>query len=81
MRESSVAAYWIRMYGVVGSILVKLTLLFHKAAILFSYIIQRITLPKFCIFRISVTIHHRMALLKMALVLVPPQKLALHVWL
>jgi hypothetical protein len=46
---------------------------FHVAATLF-YIIQRTAVLMFCILRKSVIIYHRMALLKVALVSIPPDR-------
>jgi hypothetical protein len=48
---------------------------FHTAAMLLFYIIQGITAPKFCIFRKSITTHHCMVRLQVALVSIPPHKL------
>jgi hypothetical protein len=47
---------------------------FHSAAMLLLYIVQMITIPKFCIFRKSITIHHCVALLQVALMSIPPHK-------
>jgi hypothetical protein len=44
---------------------------FHAAAMLLFHIIQRITVPKFCIFRKSISIHPYMSLLQVALVSIP----------
>jgi hypothetical protein len=47
---------------------------FHAATTLLLHIIQRITIPKFCILQKSITVHHCMALLQVSLVLIPPHK-------
>jgi hypothetical protein len=47
---------------------------FHAAAMLLFYIIQRITIPKVCIFRKSITINHCMALLQVALLSITSHK-------
>jgi hypothetical protein len=51
MRVSSVVAYWARINVVMGLNPTKVFFfLFHAAAMLLFYIIQRITIPKLCIF-------------------------------
>jgi hypothetical protein len=69
MRLSSVVEFWTRKRGVIrsNSSRVKKFVFFHAAAMLLSYIIQRIIFPKSCIFRKFITIHHCMALLQLAL--------------
>jgi hypothetical protein len=48
--------------------------LFHAATVLIFYITQTIALPKLGIFRKSITVHHFMDLLQVALMSVPPHK-------
>jgi hypothetical protein len=50
---------------------------FRADAMLLFYIIQRITIPKFSIFRKSITIQHCMALLQVGLVSIPTHKFVL----
>jgi hypothetical protein len=71
---SSVVVYWTHMHGVRGSSSGQAKTFFHAAAMLSFYIIQRITIPKSYIFQKSITIHHCMTLLQVALVLIPPHK-------
>jgi hypothetical protein len=52
----------------------KLFFFFHAVIMLVFYIIERIIRLKFCIFQNSITIHHCMALLQVAIVLIPSLK-------
>jgi hypothetical protein len=69
---SSVVAYWPRTYGVAGSNPIEVCLFSFMQQLFYTK--QRITAPKFCIFRKSFTITHCMALLEVALVSIPPHK-------
>jgi hypothetical protein len=71
---SSMVAYRTCVLGVMDQNLVKSNIFFPAATMLLFYIVQRITIPKFCIFQKSITILHCMALFQAALVLIPPPK-------
>jgi hypothetical protein len=74
-RISFVVAYGTPTQGVMGLNRVQVkTCFFHSVAMFLFYIIQRITIPKFCISRKYITMHHCMALLQVALVSIPPHK-------
>jgi hypothetical protein len=64
---SSVVAYWTRMAESIGSSSDQMKFLLFLATPMLLYILQIIILPKFCIFRKSIIIHHFTALLYVAL--------------
>jgi hypothetical protein len=68
----AVVARWTRVHVVMGSNPGES--FFYAAAMLLFYIMQRITTPKLCIFRKSITLHHCMPLLQVALVSIPPHR-------
>jgi hypothetical protein len=70
----TVVAHWTLTVGVMWCNSDRVKTCFHAAAMLVFSVTQRSTIPKFCIFRKSITVRHCNALLQVTLVSIPPHK-------